>query len=235
MPCWVKVFLVCYKFQKVFGTCASFDETVCWWVNGIKNGQEETDYAPCSLAQLLEMDNITSEVCPWIYAQHLLQKLEPLQQVFTILTSNLGKWKVCTKWIPCVLNNDQESCFLLTTYLLHWKKGGNAFLDYILTVNKLWMRLTLGWNDRMLNGMPQCHWIIKLHGAVRVLWKSCMSCFTAEMGFCSTIWCQLVWRSVANITVLSCRVRWDSTSFLLSRSHHIWLLGVCTYEKTSSG
>jgi hypothetical protein len=33
-------------------------------------------------------------------------------------------------------------CVLLTTtYLLHWRNGGNAFLSHILTVDKSWMCL----------------------------------------------------------------------------------------------
>ena len=157
--------------------------------------------------------------------------------VYHILTNSLGKWKVCAQWIPHVLNNDQRvMCVLLTiTHLLHWRNGGNAFLDHILTVDKSWMCLTISWNDRMLTGMPQCHWVKKLHGTVRVLWKSCMSCFSAKMDLCCTISCQLVCQSVENITACCWRIRWGSTTSLLSSSCRMWLLGVCMCERTSSG
>ena len=110
-----------------------------------------------------------------------------------------------------------------------------AFLSHILTDDKSWMCLTISWSDRMVTGMPQCHQVRKLHGTVRVLWKSCMSCFSAKMDLCSTISCQLVWQSVENITAHSCRIRSASTTSLLSRSRHMWLLGVCMCERTSAG
>jgi hypothetical protein len=62
--------------------------------------------------------------------------------------------------------------FLPTIHLQHWTNEGNAFLDHI--------HLTLSYN-RMLNGMPQCHWRRTLHTTVRVLCKSCMQCSSAKM------------------------------------------------------
>jgi hypothetical protein len=118
MPCWVKVFLVCYKSQKVFGAYASFDETVCWWVNAIRNGQEDTDYAPRSVAQILEMDNTTwnkwdlsLDLCTVFLSQHLLQKLEPLQQVFTISSpTTWGNEKFVQSGFHVCSTMTKESC-----------------------------------------------------------------------------------------------------------------------------
>jgi uracil DNA glycosylase len=61
--------------------------------------------------------------------------------VYSILTNSLGKRKICAKWIPHVLNDDQRAmCVLLAnTHLQHWRNEGNAFLNRILTVDKLWM------------------------------------------------------------------------------------------------
>jgi hypothetical protein len=40
--------------------------------------------------------------------------------VYHILTNSLGKQKVCAKWIPQVLNDDQRTmCVLATTHLQH--------------------------------------------------------------------------------------------------------------------
>lgn len=63
--------------------------------------------------------------------------------VYRTLTNTLGKWKVCAQWIPHVLNIDQRvmRVLLVTTYLLHWRNGGSAFLGHILTVDKSWMCL----------------------------------------------------------------------------------------------
>jgi len=67
--------------------------------------------------------------------------------------------------------------------------------------------LTVSWNDRMLNGARQCYQGRNLHSAVRLLWKSCTSCSSAEIDFCWTIPCQFVPWSMAYITADSCRIR----------------------------
>jgi hypothetical protein len=53
----------------------------------------------------------------------------------------LGKRKVYAKWIPDVLNDNQRAMrvLLATTHLEHWRNEGNAFLNYILTVDESWM------------------------------------------------------------------------------------------------
>jgi hypothetical protein len=54
----------------------------------------------------------------------------------------LGKRKVCAKWIPDVLNDNQRvmRVLLATTHLQLWRNEGSAFLDRILTVDESWMR-----------------------------------------------------------------------------------------------
>jgi hypothetical protein len=61
--------------------------------------------------------------------------------VYHILTNSLGKRKVCAKWIPHVLNDNQRAMRLLlaTTNLQHWRNEGSAFLDRILTVDESWI------------------------------------------------------------------------------------------------
>jgi histone-lysine N-methyltransferase SETMAR len=53
----------------------------------------------------------------------------------------LGELKVCAKWIPHVLNDDQRAMqvFLTIIHLQHWRNEDNAFLDHILTVDESWM------------------------------------------------------------------------------------------------
>jgi hypothetical protein len=51
---------------------------------------------------------------------------------YSILTNSVGKWKVCVKWIPYLLNDDQRAMRVLaTTHLRRWRKEGSAFLDRI--------------------------------------------------------------------------------------------------------
>jgi hypothetical protein len=61
--------------------------------------------------------------------------------VYCILTNSLGKRKVCAKWIPHVLNDNQNAMrvLLATTHLQRWRNEGNAFLDRILMVDESWM------------------------------------------------------------------------------------------------
>jgi hypothetical protein len=61
--------------------------------------------------------------------------------VYHILTNSLGKRKVCAKWIPHVLNDDQRAMrvLLANTRLQRWRNECNAFLDRILTVDESWM------------------------------------------------------------------------------------------------
>lgn len=79
----------------------------------------------------------------------------------------------------------------------------------------------------MLNGVPKCYWGQKLYGAVRVLWKSCMSCSSAKMDSCLIIPCQLVWHSLANITVHSCCIRWGQL-FALNNENCLNMVSYCS-------
>jgi len=57
--------------------------------------------------------------------------------VYCILTSSLGRRKVCTKWIPHVLNDYQTAMRVLATNHQHcWRNEGSAFLDHILMVDE---------------------------------------------------------------------------------------------------
>jgi hypothetical protein len=60
----------------------------------------------------------------------------------------------------------------------------------------------------MLNVVPKHHWGKKFQDTVRVLWKSCTSCSSAEMDLWLTILCQLVQQSVAYIAAHSNRIWW---------------------------
>ena len=57
--------------------------------------------------------------------------------VYCILTNSLGKRKVCAKWIPHMLNDDQRviRVLLATTHLQGWRNEGGALLDCILMVD----------------------------------------------------------------------------------------------------
>jgi hypothetical protein len=61
--------------------------------------------------------------------------------VYCILTSSLGRRKVCAKQIPHVFNANQTAMHVLaTTHLQCWRNEGSVFLDRILTVDESWMQ-----------------------------------------------------------------------------------------------
>ena len=88
-----------------------------------------------------------SGICPWthaavFHARKLLQKSEYLQKVFTLSSPTAwGESKVCSKWIPHVLKDDQAAMRirLATTHLQCRRNEGNASLHLILTVDGSWM------------------------------------------------------------------------------------------------
>jgi len=61
--------------------------------------------------------------------------------VYCILTDSLGKRRVCAKWIPHVLLDDQRTIriVLATTHLQCCRNEGNAFLHRILMADESWM------------------------------------------------------------------------------------------------
>jgi hypothetical protein len=93
------------------GTHASSFETIDWWVNGIKNGQEETD-TPCSGAPTMVTDK-----------RHMKQ-VKPVRAhsiSCTAIATEVRIRKFCAKRIPHVLNDDQRAmhALLATIHLQH--------------------------------------------------------------------------------------------------------------------
>jgi len=107
-------------------------------VNAIKNGQEEKDdalrsAAPTSATDECHMEHMSSISCK---ATDMEVRIS-----LAILTNSLGKQRVCAKWIPHVLNDNQRTiCVVLaTTHLQCCRNEGNAFLYHILMVDESWM------------------------------------------------------------------------------------------------
>jgi len=92
-------------------------------VNSIKNGREETDDAPhggtpTSVTDEFHMEHVKpvrehmhSISCMGIAIE---DEISPAS-VYFIFSNSLGKRKVCAKWIPHVLNNDQRAMHVIAT------------------------------------------------------------------------------------------------------------------------
>jgi len=72
--------LECYmSLRECLGTYTPSYQAVHRWMNAIKNGWEETDDDSHSRAPTSAMDEYgKSGICPWMYAQQLLQMSELL-------------------------------------------------------------------------------------------------------------------------------------------------------------
>jgi transposase len=205
----------CYKSLKEgLGTHAPSYETVCRWVKFIKNGREQTDDAPRSGAPTMATDELhvnqvkfvlegtRSTSCTAIATE---VRISPAS-VYHILTNSLGNRKVCAKWIPHVLNDDQRAMHVLlaNTHLQHWRNEGNVFLDRILTVDESWMHSF----DPQLK-QQNAEWGAPMSPRKKIALRSlgALSCSSAEMGLCLTIPCHLAPRPMAHITAYSCRIK----------------------------
>jgi hypothetical protein len=154
--------------------------------------------------------------------------------VYSILTNSLGKWKVCAKWIPHMLKNDQRAMHVLlaTTYLQRCRKEDSAFCYHTLAVYESWMHSfdpQLKWqNADWCPQMTEC-WLVSPNATKEK--KNCTvqiytSYFWAKMDLCLTIPCQLVKWSVANITAHSCRIRWGQL-FTVNNQNDLSTVSVC--------
>ena len=115
-------------------------------MNVIQNSWKETDDAFHSGASTSAMDECHMKQVKSVFERTLGISFTAIAtevrtcpaSVYHIITKSLGKQKVCTKWIPLVLNDDQQAIRVLfaTTHLQCWRNEDGACLDHMLTVDK---------------------------------------------------------------------------------------------------
>jgi len=117
-------------------------------VNAIKNGWEETDNVPQGTVPTSGIDEGHKEqVKSFFEHMHSISCTAATTWVrisaasfYSILIISLGKHKVCAKWIPHILKDDQRAMHvLLATIHLCWRNEGNSSPNHILMVGKSWM------------------------------------------------------------------------------------------------
>jgi len=106
-------------------------------VNATKNGREKTDDASRSGASTSAMDERHVEQvksvleCTYSISCTAIATEVRISPASVYLINSLRKQKVCAKWIPHVLNDDQRAMHVLaTTHLQHWRNEDNAFLSH---------------------------------------------------------------------------------------------------------
>ena len=207
--------LECYKsLRECFGTYAPSYETVRRWANTIKNGWEETMPLAVEHQHRRRMNatwkkwNLSLNARAVFHARQLLKKSESLQQVFTVSspTARGNEKFVHTCAQPWANSQACSSCHHPYAAL---QKLSQCIPRSHFNVSRVMD--TFIWplaEKKKMNGVPKCYRGRKLHGAVRILWKSCTPCISAEMDFFLTIPCQYVRQSTANITAHSCSITW---------------------------
>jgi hypothetical protein len=125
---------------------------------------------------------------------------------YTFLTNNLGKPKVCAKYITCSTMTKEPCVFLPPPICgVGEMKAMHFWIVFKRLASNGCINLTLSWNDRMLKGMPESHRERKLHCVVKLLWKSCTSCSSTDIDFYLTVPCQFVRWWVTNVTAHCCK------------------------------
>ena len=148
------------------------------------------------------------------------------------LHQQLGETKVCAEWIPHVLSNDQRPmCILLVTICLQcWRNENNAVLDCILMVDESWMH---SFHPQLKRQNVDWHSQTSLRK--NIAWHSQGALKVVHVMFFSwniDQWpsYQLVWGSVANFTVHSCRIRWGGL-FTVNNLNRLSMVSFCSRIK----
>ena len=119
--------------------------------------------------------NLSLNICTVFHAWQLLQKLESLRQVFTLSSSTVwgNKKFVDSAFHMCSTLIKERCVFIFPAPIcsIGEMKAMHSLIAFWWLMRHACIHLTITWNDRVLNGMPQHHQGRKLHGAVRVLWN----------------------------------------------------------------
>jgi len=119
--------------------------------------------------------NMSLNVCTIFHAWQLLQKLESLQQVFTLFSSTVwGNKKFVDSAFHMCSSLIKKQCVFIFPQPI-WSIGEmramHSLIAFWWLMRYACICLTLTRNDRMLNGVPQHDQGRQLYGTVGVLWN----------------------------------------------------------------
>lgn len=146
----VSVQEIAQQLHEACGDSAFKERTVRKWAARFKEGISSTADCPrsgrpstavtednCSeIESLLETDR------RWT-CEELSQELSiSPQSVLTILTDNLGLKKICARWVPHALSQEQKDNRVRIARQLRsrWRREGESFLNQIITLDETWVR-----------------------------------------------------------------------------------------------
>ena len=100
----------------IIWNCLLVDERHLWW------GEDVRD-AACSgvPAAMTDVRCGAYWCCAWGRQQHNMNSNCSRRGNIRILLKQVGRRKVCAKWIPCILNEDQQTtCVMLVNVYIQW-------------------------------------------------------------------------------------------------------------------
>ena len=133
--------------QGLGNQCPSY-ETVRRWVAAIQSGKEDCDDEPRSgRPATVTNPEIVQNVAAMIQEDRRLTTRQIAETIgishgsaHTILTEELGKRKVCSKFVPHLLTEEQKvvRVTLSTSHLQRHQREGNHFLQRIVACDETW-------------------------------------------------------------------------------------------------
>ena len=102
--------------QKVYGNGALKYATVCKWVRCFNDGRESIENDPQAgrpVSGLMEKNIATVKTLIEEHARYTVQEIEELRgihssSVLKILRERLGLLKICARWVPHLLTDEQK-------------------------------------------------------------------------------------------------------------------------------
>lgn len=135
--------------QKVYGKNALSIRTVFEWVRRFKDGRESIENdpkagRPCSVRTEKNVAIVKSVIDE--DARYTVQQLADItgihsSVVFKILRENLGLRKVCARWVPHLLTDEQKQCRvqLASEIVKKYDKCDPRRLDEVVTGDETWI------------------------------------------------------------------------------------------------
>lgn len=134
--------------QEALGDASPSYETIRRWVLSIREGKEDLDDEPRSgRPASAHSDDLVTKLEAAVREDRRItvrQLSDALGvstgSVHSMLTEKIGMRKVCAKWVPHILTEDQRGCrvSICSSHLCRHRREGLAFLERIVACDETW-------------------------------------------------------------------------------------------------
>ena len=133
--------------QKVYGNGALKYATVCKWVRRFNDGRESIENDPRvgrPVSVLTEKNVATVKTLTEEDARYTVQEIEELSgihssSVLKILRERLGLRKICARWVPHLLTDEQKQSRVASQVIEKYDKCDPRRLEEIVTGDETWI------------------------------------------------------------------------------------------------